>query len=171
MTQQTSLFRPSTARLPLPLKDWPGLTGGMRAFEVGPTLWPAEYLTGPVDSFDSIGEIPSEETFNQGVVTLALADLPARLFEVMRPKGRLLFILNTSLGEILFVVERQEDHFRVLKKICGHFAPHTNEETEHFANDLSELYQLEGNITIWPQGSMNLTGHLVVGRDMVFEVE
>lgn len=171
MTQQTSLSHSATPRLPLPLQDWPALTGNMRAFEVGPTLWPSDNLTGHVDSFDSLAEILPGETYDQGVVTMALPDMPGLLFEVMRPNGRLLFILNTSQGETLFVVERQEDHFKVLKKICGHFAPHTTEETENFANNLSELYQLEGNITIWPQGTMHLSGNLVVGRDMIFKVE
>ena len=171
MYQQSELSHSATALRPLPLKEWPPMSHEMKAFEVGPSIWPKENLQGHTYYFDHVSEIPSDESYDRGLITTALNDLPLKLFEVMKPEGYLLFIIKSGLGEILFITKKHEDHFEVIKKYRGHYAAYADNEMEHFTNDLSDLNLSEGRISIWPQGTMNLGGHLVIGRDMIFQVQ
>lgn len=119
---------------------------------------------------DALAEIWEMEEFDRGVFTAGAWDMPGILFDVMKVGGKLLFVLKTSRGDILMLLGRKKDHFTVLETLPCRLVAVTGASQNIYNSNLSELYQIKGEITIWPQGTVGLGPNVIVGRDMVFKI-
>ena len=120
---------------------------------------------------DALSELWEKEEFDRGIFTAGAWDMPGILFDVIKEGGKLLFVLKTSSGDLLMAMKRMKDHFKVYETMACHFVPVTGKTLNVYHNDLSEIYRTSGEITIWPQGTLGLGQHVMVGRDMIFKIE
>jgi protein-L-isoaspartate(D-aspartate) O-methyltransferase len=119
------------------------------------------------DALEGIWEM---KEFDRGIFTAGAWDMPGILFDVMKVGGKLLFVLKTSRGDLLMLLERKKDHFKVLDTLPCRFVTVTGASQNIYHSNLSELYLTKGEITIWPQGSMGLGPNIISGRDMIFKI-
>lgn len=124
-----------------------------------------------VISGDGLVELWNAEEFDRGIFTVGAWDMPGILFDVIKDGGKLLFILKTSRGDLLMAMQKQGDHFKVYDTMPCRLVAVTSSTLNVYHNDLSELFRTTGVITIWPQGTMGLGPHVVVGRDMIFKID
>ncbi len=97
--------------------------------------------------------------------------MPGILFDVIKETGKLLFVLKTTRGDLVLAMEKFSDHFKVYEKVPCKFAALSGPSLGVYYNDLSEIFQTKGEITIWPQGTMGLGPNVVIGRDMIFKID
>lgn len=119
---------------------------------------------------DALQEVWELENFDRGLFTAGLWDLPGIFFDVFTPGGKFLFVLKTTQGDLLMAMERKQDCFEVYETIRCSFVSVTGETAQRYYNNLDELYSVsvKERIRIYPQGTMNLSGRLLAGRDMIF---
>lgn len=120
---------------------------------------------------DALAEIWEEKEFDRGIFTAGAWDMPGILFDVIKDGGKLLFVLKTSIGDLLMAMQKKKDHFRVYETMPCRFVTVTGETLSTYHNDLSDLYRITGEIAIWPQGTTGLGDNIVAGRDMVFKID
>ena len=108
---------------------------------------------------------------NEQIPHLGFWDLPGYLFDNTPTGDKILFGLKTSCGDLILSLKKMEDHFHVQAKIHCKTSLLINIDSNAQYNDLSEIYFYEGEITIWPQGTMKLGENLVIGRDMIFKLQ
>ena len=120
---------------------------------------------------DALEEIWELEDFDRGIFTAASWDMPGILFDVVKEGGKIIFILKTTLGDMLLALKKEKDHFRVYERLPCRFPAVTSSTLGGYYNNLSELYSTKGKITIWPQGTLDLGAKVVVGRDMIFNLD
>lgn len=120
---------------------------------------------------DALQEIWDAEVFDRGVFTAGVRDIPGILFDVLKIGGRFLFVLKTSQGDLLLVLQKFHDHFKVLKTVRCQFVNVTGPSSEDYYNNFSELFDIKTQITIWPQGTLGLGTNILIGKDMIFRWE
>jgi hypothetical protein len=108
---------------------------------------------------------------NEQIPQLGYWDLPGHIFENTSLGDKILFGLKTSCGDLILSLKKMEDHFHVQAKILCKTSPLVSSESNTHYNDLSKIYFYEGEITIWPQGTIRLGENLVIGRDMIFKLQ
>lgn len=119
---------------------------------------------------DALQEIWEIDQFDRGIFTAGMWDLPGIFFDIFSVGGKFLFVLKTARGDLLLAMERKADCFEVYDKILCSFVSVTGSTSNHYHNNLEQLYHATGSIRIYPQGKINLSGQLISGRDMVFEL-
>lgn len=117
---------------------------------------------------DALQEVWEADEFDRGIFTAGVRDMPGILFDVIKTGGRLLFVLKTSSGDLLLVLHKMHDHFKVLRKIHCQFVNVTGPSYDLYYNNFSQLFDVKTTITIWPQGTLNLGENIIVGKDMIF---
>lgn len=120
---------------------------------------------------DALQELWDEDEFDRGIFTAGAWDMPGVLFDIIKEGGKFLFVLKTSLGDLLMCMKKEVDHFHVYETLPCRFVNITGNALKIYHNDLARLYSTKGQITIWPQGTMDLGDDVVAGRDMVFKVD
>lgn len=119
---------------------------------------------------DALQEIWEIDQFDRGIFTAGMWDLPGIFFDIFPIGGKFLFVLKTTRGDLLLAMERKEHCFEVYEKIDCSFVSVTGSTSDHYHNNLDELYHTNGTIRVYPQGTINLSGVLISGRDMVFQI-
>jgi protein-L-isoaspartate(D-aspartate) O-methyltransferase len=120
---------------------------------------------------DALQEVWEIDQFDRGIFTAGMWDLPGIFFDIFSEGAKFLFVLKTTKGDLLLAMERKKDYFEVFEKIYCSFVSVTGPTSQHYHNNLDELYHAKGLIRIYPQGVIDLTGHLVAGKDMVFQLQ
>lgn len=119
---------------------------------------------------DALQEVWEIDEFDRGIFTAGMWDLPGIFFDIFSEGAKFLFVLKTTRGDLLLAMEKKKDCFEVFEKIYCSFVSVTGPTAGHYQNNLDEVYSAQGNIRIYPQGTLNLAGTLVAGKDMVFQL-
>ena len=156
-----------------------GKTGHVVSYEIIPEMTKkaqrniAQFDLPQVDVIlgDAIQEVWESEEFDRGIFTAGVRDMPGILFDVIKVGGKLLFVLKTSRGDLLLVLHRMQDHFKVLRMIHCQFVNVTGPAFESYYNNFTQLFDIKTPITIWPQGTLDLGDKILAGKDMIFKWE
>lgn len=156
-----------------------GKTGHVTSYEIIPEMTRqaqqnlAQFDLPQVEAIqgDALQEIWDDEEYDRGIFTAGAWDMSGVLFDVIKDGGKLIFVLKTSVGDLLLAMVKEKDHFRVYDTMACRFVAVTGDSLKVYHNDLAKLYSTRGQITIWPQGTLGLGDNVVVGRDMIFKIE
>jgi protein-L-isoaspartate(D-aspartate) O-methyltransferase len=120
---------------------------------------------------DALQEMWELEEYDRGIFTAGVRDMPGILFDVIKVGGKLLFVLKTSQGDLLLVLQKMHNHFKVLQIIRCQFVNVTGPAFDTYYNNFSQLFDIRTPLTIWPQGTLNLGENILIGKDMIFKWE
>lgn len=80
-----------------------------------------------VEGDGSHGFLP-ESPYDRGIFTAGATDLPRAFHEQISVGGKLLFVMKTSSVDVLFLLEKKEDHFQEISRLLCTFVPMKGEK-------------------------------------------
>lgn len=156
-----------------------GTTGELMSYEIIPEmaqqakihLEKNHCLRCEVIQGDALSLMNRSEEYDRGIFSTSSWDIPGIVFENIKVGGKLIFPLKTGRGDFILGLRRETDHFHVFEIVQGGLDLMTGNGVRYFTNDLSEIFSMKGQITVWPQGTIGLKGYTINGRDVIFQIE